>query len=321
MAKQNSYNLYKQARRRYSRIPIYAHRVDQQWQADLADMQSLSTSNNGNRYILTVVDTLSKFAFVEPVENKSADSVSKAFAKVLQRARPRKPERLQTDKGKEFFNKVFRAVTETNGIHHFASESDQKAAGAERFNRTIKMFLYRYMRSKSTENWIKVLQHFVDSYNATKHSRIKMTPNEAVKLANDPEKVMKLYYTLYGAKAGRGPKLAQKKSDLKVGQMVRLNKYKGPFVKGYWGSWTLEHFVISQVIRQHPMIVYKLKDYNGDEVKGTFYRAELEPIKENTYYIEKILKTRGKDILVKWLGWGTEYNSWIPKSNIENVSR
>jgi transposase InsO family protein len=134
----NSYTLYAQSRRHYPRIPIYAHRVDQQWQADLADMQDLAKANDGHRYILTVVDTLSKFAFVEPTKTKTGKDVSAAFQAILERADPRKPERLQTDKGKEFYNSQFKALCSRYDISHFSSESDQKAAGVERFNRTIK---------------------------------------------------------------------------------------------------------------------------------------------------------------------------------------
>ena len=78
----------------------------------------------------------------------------------------------------------------------------------------------------------------------------------------------------------------------------------------------MEHFTISNVVDQHPIRLYKLNDLNGEPLKGSFYRDELEPILDNTYYVEKILKRRGKDVFVKWLGWGSDFNSWIPKTNI-----
>jgi transposase InsO family protein len=317
----NEYTLYKQSRRRYKRIPIYAHHIDQQWQADLADMQKLAKANQGYKYILTVVDTLSKFAFAEPIKSKTGVDVANAFDKILKRAKPRTPQRLQTDKGKEFYNPQFKKLCEDNQIHHFSSESDQKAAGAERWNRTIKGLLYPYMRYKSSENWVKVLPSFVSSYNATVHSRTKMTPNDAVRIKNDKDKVAQLFTRYYGANATKGPTKkpsVSRQKLLNVGQMVRLNKVKGPFVKGYWGSWTLEHFRIREIVDRNLIPVYKLEDYNGEPVKGIFYREELEPISSNTYYIEKILKKRGNEIFVKWLGWGPEFNSWIPKSNITN---
>ena len=73
-----------------------------------------------------------------PVKTKDGKSVRDAFKSILRSADIRKPERLQTDKGKEFFNREFTALKTQNGIHHFASESDQKAAVVERFNQTLK---------------------------------------------------------------------------------------------------------------------------------------------------------------------------------------
>ena len=58
LAKQNPHTLHRQARRHFSRVPIYAHEIDQQWQADLADMNKCVDWNENVRYILVVVVTL-----------------------------------------------------------------------------------------------------------------------------------------------------------------------------------------------------------------------------------------------------------------------
>lgn len=322
LAKVNAYNLYRPVRQRFNRIPIYAHYVDQQWQADLAEMQSLAPANDGNRYILTVVDTLSKFAFAQPVKTKSASDVADAFKRVLSDAAPRRPTRLHTDKGKEFFNSVFKELMKNNEIQHFASESDTKAAGAERFNRTLKTLLYRYMRHKSSERWVDVLQQMVQSYNRAIHSRLKMAPENAVKARGDETKEAQMYHILYGRDAGKGPtKRKIAKNALKVGQMVRISSARGPFTKGYWGGWTLEHFYIARVITTNPnQVVYKLEDENREPVEGIFYRHQLQPITENTFYIEKVIKEnkQNRQLFVKWLGWPKEFNSWINRDDIQN---
>ena len=187
----NAYNLYRPVRRKFERNPIYAHNVDQQWQADLADMNLLQDANDGHRYILTVVDTLSKYAFAEPIKKKNGPEVAQAFKRILNKAKPRKPTRLQTDKGKEFYNIDFKKACA--GIQHFSSESDQKAAGVERFNRTIKTLLYRFMRHNSTTRWIDALDEFVEGYNATIHSRLGVSPDDAITMRNSPEKVAQLF--------------------------------------------------------------------------------------------------------------------------------
>ena len=138
MRGKQAYTLHKPARRHYTRNHIYVGGIDVQWQADLADMQGLACQNDGMRYLLTVIDVFSKFAWVSPVKSKDGPAVSAAFRQVLERAAPRRPRRLQTDKEKEFFNASFSNLLRHQGIQHFASESGQKAAVAERFNRTIK---------------------------------------------------------------------------------------------------------------------------------------------------------------------------------------
>ena len=155
---EQAYTLHKPARRHYQRNHIYVKGIDAQWQADLADMQGLARQNDGIRYLLTVIDVFSKFAWVEPVKTKDATAVTVAFRMVLEGAAPRRPRRLQTDKGKEFFNASFTNLMRHFDIQHFASESDQKAAVVERFNRTIKTRLWTYMSDKGTVRWVDVLQ-------------------------------------------------------------------------------------------------------------------------------------------------------------------
>ena len=87
-------------------------------------MQGLASQNDGMRYILTVIDVFSKYAWSELVRSKDAAAVADALKQMLHHARPRKPKRLQTDKSKEFFNCTFSALIRRHGISHFASESD-----------------------------------------------------------------------------------------------------------------------------------------------------------------------------------------------------
>ena len=84
-------------------------------------MQVIAGQNDGMRYILTVIDMFSKFAWAVPVKSKNAGSAADGFSHVLRQASPRKPKRLQTDKGKEFFNSTFAALMRRHVIHNFAS--------------------------------------------------------------------------------------------------------------------------------------------------------------------------------------------------------
>ena len=86
-------------------------------------MQGIAKQNGGIRYLLTVIDVFSKFAWAIPVHSKDAKAITTAFGQMLTTANPRHPQRLQTDKGKEFFNSDFQALMKRHGIQHFASES------------------------------------------------------------------------------------------------------------------------------------------------------------------------------------------------------
>ena len=135
---EQTYTLHKPARRRFTINYTYVAGIDAQWQADLADMHGIARHNGGMRYILTVIEVLFKFACAIPIHSKDAKAITVAFGQVLTTANTRHPKRLQTDKGNKFFNLDLQALMKRHKIHHFASESDQKAAVVERFNRTIK---------------------------------------------------------------------------------------------------------------------------------------------------------------------------------------
>ena len=137
------YTLHKPRRIHYSRNPTVVGGIDQQWQADLADMQHVSRQNSGYNWILTVVDCFSKYAWAIPVKKKDAKSMLVGFDQLFDLAKPRKPIRLQTDKGKEFLNKDVQNKLAKFGVKHFVTENDTKASMVERFNRTLKTKMFR----------------------------------------------------------------------------------------------------------------------------------------------------------------------------------
>ena len=134
LQKQDTYTLHKGIQRNFKRKRTVAAGVDTDWQADLCDLQKLKKQNKGFAYILTVIDVLSKFAWVEPVKDKTPATVASAFKKILKRSCGRKPWRLYTDKGWEFRGKPFQDLLERCNIQYLSTESqDIKASMAERF--------------------------------------------------------------------------------------------------------------------------------------------------------------------------------------------
>ena len=98
---QNVFTLHKPIRKKFERRKIFVYRIDEQWQADLVDMQLYSKENEGYNHMLTVIDCFSRFAFAKILKNKSGDEVKNAFQSIFNE---RIPKKIQTDQGTEFYN-------------------------------------------------------------------------------------------------------------------------------------------------------------------------------------------------------------------------
>ena len=110
-----SYTLHTPRRKRFATLPTMVFGVDEQWQMDLVDMQKLSKWNKGIKYLLTVIDVLSKQAWAEPIKNKSRFEMVKALERIKKKLAPHRPLCVQTDDGKEFFNKAVQAWMKKEG--------------------------------------------------------------------------------------------------------------------------------------------------------------------------------------------------------------
>ena len=239
LQKKDTYTKFRSARRKFKRNPIIAPRIDAQWQGDLAEMGNLQKYNNGVRYLLVLIDVVSKYLFVEPLKNKLALEVLTKFKKIFDES-GRKPVKLQTDEGGEFVNKELGGYLKSKEVTFFIVSSDKKAAIAERVIRTLKEKIYRYMHEKYTIMYIDMFQDLVSSYNNTYHKSIKMAPAEVTE--DNEGQVLK---NLYGKAWAQDKK--QKKPKFKEGDFVRLSKYKQVFDKGYRGNWTEEIFIVDVV--------------------------------------------------------------------------
>ena len=300
------YTLHKPTRRRFRTLPVLVFAIDDQWVADLIEVGNIAKSNRGYRYLLTVVDVLSKYAWVEPVKTKTGKDVTAAFEKILKRSDGRTPRRLQTDDGKEFYNKTFQALMKRKDIRHFSTSGDTKASVIERFNRTLKNRMYRYFTVKNTLSYLPVLKDLVMGYNRSYHRSIKMAPVKVT--VNNEEQVWKNLY----AKRLEGKRTLPK---LKVGDRVRLNKKFRQFKKGYLPGWTEEVFVVARVM-SGVVPTHNIHEWDGTPVEGTFYAEDVQKVNvkdDDLFRIEKILKRKGDKVLVRWKGWPNKYDSWIEK--------
>ena len=114
----------------------------------LANIQSMQKFNDGYRYLLVCIDVFSKYAYVVPLKNKTGLSLVEAFKTIL--ASGRKPEKIITDQGTEFFNRHFKALLKDKDIELYNSYSETKASFVERLICTLKTKMWRYFTAKKT---------------------------------------------------------------------------------------------------------------------------------------------------------------------------
>jgi len=260
-----SYSLHHPRRKLFKRRRVYVPYINAQWGADLAEIQTLKKSNNGYRYILCVIDIFSKKAWIEPIKNKTGFAVTKAFQKIISRAGS-KPEKLQTDSGKEFYNSTFQKALSSQNIKHFSVTSEIKCGTIERFIRTIMTKIRKYMTKNNTKKFIHRLSEFESLYNRTYHRSIKMAPIN-VNAVTSPT----VYRNLYGYEQINNK---IKQHNLKIGDRVRISKLKKTFEKGYDTNYTDEIFTISKIRQTSPTMFYLIDD-NNEDIVGGFYREEL----------------------------------------------
>ena len=92
-----------------------------------------------------------------------------------------------------------------------------------------------------------------------------------------------------------------KDPKFKVGDRVRISKYKNIFAKVYTPNWSEEVFIVNKIKNTVPW-TNVINDLNGEEIKGTFYEKELQETNQKEFRIEKVIKRKGDKLFVKWKG-------------------
>ena len=167
--------LHKPIIRKIKNRKVYSAFKDNIWAAALADMQLISKVNKGFRFLLCVIDIYSKYAWVVPLKDKKGVSIVNAFQSILKKSN-RKPNKIWVDKGSDFYNRSMKSWLEKNDIEMYSTHNEEKSVVAERFIRTIKNKIYKYMTSISKDMYIDKLDDIIHKYNNKKHRTIKMKP-------------------------------------------------------------------------------------------------------------------------------------------------
>lgn len=299
--------LHRSARVNFKRRKVIIRGLDDLFQADLVEMIPYAKINKNYRYILIVIDAFSKYVWAAPTKTKSGKEITGAMEKIL-KTNGRIPTHLQTDMGREFYNKQFQELMKKYNINHYSSFSSKKSSIVERVNRTLKSMMYKTFSINGNFRWHDLLDKIVKKYNNTKHRTIGMKPIEVNK--SNEKMLLNSVYSYPSITLSQSP------PKFKLGDRVRISKYRSAFEKGYTPNWSNEIFTISKITYTDP-ITYLLTDSQGQDIKGCFYTEELLKVKHpDVYLVEKVLKRKGDKVYVKWLGFDSSKNSWISKDNI-----
>ena len=181
----------------------------------------------------------------------------------------------------------------------YSTYNEGKYVVAERFIRTLKNKIFKHMTAISKNVYFDVLDDIVNKYNNTVHKTIKMKP---IDVTSDS-------YAEYNEDSNK------KDPKFKVGDHVRISKYKNIFAKGYTPNWSEEVFVINKIKNTVPW-TYAISDLNGEEITGSFYEKELQKTSQEKFRIEKVLKRKGDKLYVKCKGYDNSFNKWSNKKDL-----
>ena len=253
--------------KKFQRIQIQTHYKDECWSIDLIDRSSLAKYNKNYKFIFTIIDNHTKYAWAIPLKDKSGKSTTAAFKNLLETSK-RKPHKIWSDRGKEFYNTTFLHYLREQNIQIYSTNSDLKAVFVERFNRTLLDLIKEPMYIEGKGNWLNHLDAALDKYNNRVHGTTKMTPFE------------KSFNTLIRAAS---PNLIPKNDNnnhnnklpkFQVGDFVRVPDKRNIYSKGYTTNWNRELFKIHSINKTNP-VTYTLNDENGEIIQGKYYEQEL----------------------------------------------
>ncbi len=340
---QEAYTTHRQAPRHYQTGTLMVGGIGQLHQTDLADVGRLSKWNDNVKFWLIVIDSFSRFAWVEMMKSKTGAATLAAFKQVYDDP-DLLPIRISSDGGREFNNKTVRAYFKENDVEQIFLYANVKAHQAERFIRTLKAMTWRYLTAKHTLRYVDQIQDLVSTYNNRNHSSIARSP-ASVDHTNAREVFIHLYgdplvvFAKEGGKSSGKKKMRRgrranrirpdfgQKIKYPVGQTVRIALAKSAMEKSYETNFSPEIYKVSQVMDKFNPVQYKLIDLlDKEELEGKFYESELTPAyyeSDKIYEIEKILgkKRIGNKLmyLVKWKDWGDVHNSYVAAKDIKDL--
>ena len=329
LSKSDIYTTFKEFKKPSKTPPIRTYGPNYLWEADLMFFThpQFSTSNDGFLYVLAFIDTFTKAVGIIKLKTKDTKIVTQKMKYLFDNGD--KPKYLRVDAGGEFLSHIFTQMCAKHNVKLYIAQEPIKCAFIERFNRTFKRILVQLMEYHNSVRWVDFIKLAYTIYHSRKHSSIGMSPDEAEDEENHAliyDKLLRKYMKDDRKKYIKDKKLPK----FRKGDIVKIFKKKGIFTRGFNQSVTKEYFTIYHIDRRLSKDRYYLKDLMGERIIGSFYSEYLAPFTPPTdggeYRIDpnfrdfKRKRIRGvPHIWVKWLGWPSKFNQWVPEADIQHL--
>ena len=262
-------------KRYYATKKTDVYHIDDIWSLDILDLKDYGPTNNrGYRYVLVTIDKFSKFGWTTSLKNKNAQTIKDSFENVLTSSK-RKPNLIESDRGKEFYNNIFQDFLNKNDIKLYSRNSSFGSVFAERFNRTIRDLLKKIVFEKGDANWIDVISTITKQYNNRIHSSTKLSPKDASLKKNEGY----VYKNLLNKRKKVKPKY-------EMGDLVRTADLRMTFSKGDTTNWSYKLYKITEIIND------TIPSYHIDNLKERYNESLLKKtdltLKENKDVMKKL---------------------------------
>ena len=251
------------------------YHTDDTWSLDILDLEDYGPKNKrGYRYVLVIIDNFSKFEWTVPLKNKNAQTIKDSSENILISSK-RKPNLIESDRGKEFYNNIFQDFLNKNNIKIYSRNTALGAVFAKRFNHTIRDLLNRPVFKRGESKWVDVLPIITKQYNNRIHSSTKLTPIQASLKKNEGY----VYKNLLDKRKKIKPKY-------QINDLVSTADLKKTFSKGDTTNWSYKLYKITEIINDTK------PSYHIDNLKEKYNESLLKKtelsMKENNSVMKKL---------------------------------
>ena len=287
MQQHASISVHKRRIRNFTRRKIIVPGPFHSISCDLIDYTMYGAQNSGYKYILCVIDMFSRYSYVKPLKNKTAELVAEKLDEII-KSMQFVPKFFTSDKGSlhhiiyiyncdlggEFdLRNVFihEILIEKYHMVVYYTTGPKKNSMVERFNRTIKERIERYFTEHHSVRWVDIVEDFSKNINHTVNRSIGIRPSEVTF-----ENAGKIWRKLYPNQS-----LDVSCNQIKVGDRVRTAIPKNIFSKGYHQSWTDEIYTVARIEKSMGICLYILKNNEDVLIPNKFYLSELNFVSRN----------------------------------------